>query len=194
VVPTATQAAAPTTEPEAPPPVAGPPKSIDELIKRAVTALKENDAEGYIKLLVTREQMDEFCPKESKDISPKQIAKTLRRTREQFDRCHNGEFDWSQAKQVGSENRGKKRLVKKCGPEVYSLSDVRIYFEAGDKRVRFRIDDPVLLPDGVYAVADDPRCRIRGSRSHDDITVHPPPVPDVPVPDVPDIPDAPDAP
>ncbi len=153
------------------------PKSIDELVTRALAAIKAGDGQAYGALMFTQEDVTKACPELLKSVDAELLAKMARSVSERVAEC--GQLEWAEAKQVGRSGGQRKHRSKDCSHEVWELQDVKMTFQIGGEEVQVKLDDPLEFPDGTFAFADNPRC---GAPLPDGPK---PPVPDAPVPDAP---------
>lgn len=125
------------------------------LIKRVLLALRENDADAYLAMLPTIEEIEESCPEEYQ-LFYNTIGALRRDIREAIDACSQL-VDWNQAVSVGGRDPDTRRA--ECDGAVWKLSDVKLLFRVGGKRYRLVIDNPRELG-GVYVVTRGPVCEL----------------------------------
>jgi hypothetical protein len=145
----------PSTHPSTPP-ATGRPQSLDDLVTRALGALKAGDGEAYNALMFTQEDVKRSCPELLKDVNAALLAKMARSVSERVGRC--GQLAWAGAKEVRRSGGTRKGRSKDCSQEVWELHDVAITFDIGGQEVIVKLDDPMEFPGGTFAFADDPRC------------------------------------
>ena len=131
------------------------PRTKRALIKRVLRALRENDADAYLAMLPTIEEIEESCSEEYQFFY-NTIGALRRDIREAIDACSQL-IDWTRAESVGGRDPDTRRAD--CDSAVWKLSDVKLLFRVGGKRYRLVIDNPRQFG-GVYVVSRGPVCEL----------------------------------
>ncbi|MBW2454858.1 MAG: hypothetical protein JRI68_10120 [Deltaproteobacteria bacterium] len=158
--PPTAEPAAPTASPATPvePPAdqAGRPKSLDDLVNRALAAIKTGDGKAYGQLMFTLDDVTQNCPEALKDVNADMVTRMQASVAKSVAEC--SKLEWAKAKQLERTGGDRKRPAKHCTTEVWELHDIKVVFEIDGKKVHVKLDDPMVFPDGSHAFADDPRC------------------------------------
>ena len=135
------------------------PTSGQALAEATVAALKANNPDAALELVVTVFDIGRTCPK----MNPKFLShreKLITETRAAFTECA-GLADWANAKvvEVKGGEQAAPSPVEEC-EGAHRLADIFIKVESGAKKVEVKLDDPLAINGVVVLGEPGPKCKV----------------------------------
>lgn len=133
------------------------PTTSQALADASVAALKANNPDAALELVVTVFDIGRTCPK----MNPKFLShreKLITETKAAFTECA-GMVDWSAAKVLEVKGGEQAGGAEDC-EGAHRLQDILIKVESGAKKVEVKLDDPLAINGVVVLGEPGPKCKV----------------------------------